>query len=307
MIKADNEINKYKLSDLDDKLKREYAKSLSNEEFKKILRKLKIKDSIAYKYTSKIERTMNELNNCKGCKSLYTCKNKVCGMVYYPDVLDDSLVFNYVACKFKKEDIKNKEEIKTTFFEMPLEIRMARMSNIDVSDAKRVKVIKWLKKFFDDYKAGKRSKGLYLHGSFGSGKTYLVSALLNELSKDNVKTLVVYYPELLRSIKETFNLGESLFSDRIKEIKTADILLLDDIGAETVTGWNRDEILGTILQYRMEEKLPTFFTSNLTIEELEEHFVINKSAEEQIKSKRIIERVKQLTDREELISNNRRS
>ena len=57
MIKADNEINKYKLSDLDDKLKREYAKSLSNEEFKKILRKLKIKDSIAYKYTSKIERT----------------------------------------------------------------------------------------------------------------------------------------------------------------------------------------------------------------------------------------------------------
>ena len=167
MIKADNEINKYKLSDLDDKLKREYAKSLSNEEFKKILRKLKIKDSIAYKYTSKIERTMNELNNCKGCKSLYTCKNKVCGMVYYPDVLDDSLVFNYVACKFKKEDIKNKEEIKTTFFEMPLEIRMARMSNIDVSDAKRVKVIRWLKKFFDDYKAGKRTKGLYLHGSFG--------------------------------------------------------------------------------------------------------------------------------------------
>ena len=190
---------------------------------------------------------------------------------------------------------------------MPLEIRMARMSNIDVSDAKRVKVIKWLKKFFDDYRAGKRTKGLYLHGSFGSGKTYLVSALLNELSKDNVKTLVVYYPELLRSIKETFNLGESLFSDRIKEIKTADILLLDDIGAETVTGWNRDEILGTILQYRMEEKLPTFFTSNLTIEELEEHFVMNKSAEEQIKSKRIIERVKQLTDREELISNNRRS
>ena len=292
---------------INDNLRKEFLVACKDEDFCKLCNRFNISEDIIMKYTSHLQDSVMELNNCKGCKSLYTCKNKVCGMVYYPDVLDDSLVFNYVACKFKKEDIKNKEEIKTTFFEMPLEIRMARMSNIDVSDAKRVKVIKWLKKFFDDYKAGKRTKGLYLHGSFGSGKTYLVSALLNELSKDNVKTLVVYYPELLRSIKETFNLGESLFSDRIKEIKTADILLLDDIGAETVTGWNRDEILGTILQYRMEEKLPTFFTSNLTIEELEEHFVMNKSAEEQIKSKRIIERVKQLTDREELISNNRRS
>ena len=32
------------------------------------------------------------------------------------------------------------------------------------------------------------------------------------------------------------------------------MLLLDDIGAETVTEWSRDEVLGTILQYRMEEK-----------------------------------------------------
>ena len=40
----------------------------------------------------------------------------------------------------------------------------------------------------------------------------------------------------------------------------------------------RDEILGTILQYRMDNNLTTFFTSNLNIEELEEHLkTTNKS------------------------------
>ena len=56
----------------------------------------------------------------------------------------------------------------------------------------------------------------------------------------------------------------------------------------------------------MDNKLPTFFTSNLTIKELENHFIINKSSEEQIKARRIVERIKQLTDTEELISENRR-
>ncbi len=83
-------------------------------------------------------------------------------------------------------------------------------------------------------------------------------------------------------------------------------MLLDDIGAETVTAWNRDEILGTILQYRMDTKSPTFLTSNLTIKELEEHFVSSKSSEDYVKARRIIERIKQITEDFELVSENRR-
>lgn len=46
-------------------------------------------------------------------------------------------------------------------------------------------------------------------------------------------------------------------------------MILDDIGAEFLSSWFRDEILGAILQYRMMERLPVFFTSNYTPEELE--------------------------------------
>ena len=178
------------------------------------------------------------------------------------------------------------------------------MKDIDIEDKNRYKVIKWLKKYFDDYEKVNTLKGLYLHGSFGSGKTYLISALFNELeiSKDAI-TEVVYLPETLRNMKEDFSLVE----DKVNYLKNVDILLIDDIGAENVTAWGRDEILGTILQYRMNNKLSTFFTSNLTLEELEVHLSLSKNSEDKVKARRIIERIKELTEDLELVSINRRS
>ncbi len=82
--------------------------------------------------------------------------------------------------------------------------------------------------------------------------------------------------------------------------------MLDDIGAETVTEWGRDEVLGTILQYRMEEHLPTFFTSNLTLEELADHLSMTKREVDVVKARRIIERIKQLTEEITMISVNLR-
>ena len=291
--------------DLEFSLKSDYAVALKDDNFKKLVNTLKIKENVACKYTSKLERTVEELQKCANCKSLLACQNRVTGMVYYPSVNDDGLLeFNYVACKYKKKDIKEKEGIKSNFFQMPYDIKMARMANIEL-ETKRAKIIKWLKKFYDSYQKDEKQKGLYLYGSFGSGKTYMISALLNELSRLNYSVVIVYYPELIRSIKESFSSGED-FYERMNVIKTCDLLLLDDIGAESVTAWNRDEILGTILQYRMDNKMPTFFTSNLNLEELENHLIIKDNAEEKIKARRIMERIKQLSEYLELFGENRR-
>lgn len=146
-------------------------------------------------------------------------------------------------------------------------------------------------------------KGCYLHGSFGSGKSFILASLLNELARKGVNTTIIYYPEMLRVLKESFY---DDFDVKMDLLKKSDVLLIDDIGAEAVTSWSRDEILGTILQYRMDSELPTFFTSNLTIEELEAHLSNTKGSVDIVKSKRIIERIKHLTEDLELISDNRR-
>ena len=97
------------------------------------------------------------------------------------------------------------------------------------------------------------------------------------------------------------------FKNKFNEVKYAKLLLIDDLGAEAVTSWSRDEILGTILQYRMQEGLPTFITSNLNVKELEEHLSITTSNKsEKVKAGRIIERIKQLTIDTEMIGENNR-
>lgn len=285
---------------IEKELEKELQKSLKDEDFCNLVKRNKLPRDIILKNNTKLMDTCDELKNCKTCKGLFMCKNKVSGHVLYPSFSDETLKFIYMPCKYQKELIKKESEKK----EKLNEIKNARMKDIDIEDKNRYKVIKWLKKYFDDYEKVNTLKGLYLHGSFGSGKTYLISALFNELeiSKDAI-TEVVYLPETLRNMKEDFSLVE----DKVNYLKNVDILLIDDIGAENVTAWGRDEILGTILQYRMNNKLSTFFTSNLTLEELEVHLSLSKNSEDKVKARRIIERIKELTEDLELVSINRRS
>lgn len=280
-------------------LEKELEKSLKDESFSKLIKRLKITKDDALKNNSRLLDTVEELKHCENCKGLFMCKNKVAGHVLYPNNNEKTLKFLYTPCRYQNEFVKKMNEKEESIDD----IKNASMKNIFTDDKNRLPVIKWLKKFYDEYEITNSLKGLYLHGSFGSGKTYLIAALLNELAHaKNANVEIIYFPELLRNLKEDFSLVE----DKLRYLQTIDILLIDDIGAENVTNWGRDEILGTILQYRMIHKKATFFTSNLNINELEGHLSITKDSEDKVKARRIIERIKQLTDDIELVSANRR-
>ncbi len=280
-------------------LEKDYNEALKDANFKNLVNNLKIATHLGMQNTSKLKDSVEELKNCKNCKNLAMCHNKVNGYVFFPKVNEGKLQFDYVPCKYQKELIKKQEEKKESLNE----IEKARMKDIYVNDKNRVAIIKWLKTFYDNYEKVNTLKGLYLHGSFGSGKTFLIAALLNELAlKKNAYVAIAYFPEVIRQMKEDF----SLINDRINYYSNVDILLIDDIGAENVTNWSRDEILGTILQYRMNNKLTTFFTSNLTIAELEKHLALTKGSIDTVKARRIIERIEQLTIDMELVSPNLR-
>lgn len=288
--------------DLNRSLLKEYVKALKDDDFKKLVARVDVPEEVAMKYTSKLERTVKELQVCSKCRALEECKNPIEGCVCYPNKEGDKLRFNYVACRYKQKRLEE-EKNRSNMFEEPLSIRNAKMADIDVTDKKRADIIKWITKFYKSYDKNKNLKGLYLHGSFGGGKSFLLAALFNELAKKGVKTTIIYYPEMLRKLKESFS---DDFKTKMELLKRSEVLLIDDIGAEAVTQWGRDEILGTILQYRMDACLPTFFTSNLNIEELETHLASTKNGVEIVKARRIIERIKQLTEDKELISDNRR-
>ena len=287
------------------KLKSYYGEALNDEDFSDYVSKLDVSMDVLIKYTSSIEDAVIELNNCRKCKGLKNCPNTLRGHVFKAIKDGNNLNFSYVPCsKFIKEEDTYAYKKNITCFELPKEISEASFSYAYRDDKKRLPIFKYFKEFMDSYLKDKKGKGLYLSGSFGSGKTYLIAALFNELAKKGVSSALVYYPELLRSLKSSFG---SDYEEKFDFIKRVPLLLLDDIGAENTTSWSRDEVLGPILQYRMEEELPTFFTSNLKIDELESVLSITNSGVEKIKAKRIVERIKQLTVSLELISKNRRN
>lgn len=285
-------------------LKRSYMDACSKKEFKEFVEQLPIEEDILIKYTSKLEEAALEFDHCKKCKKLSECKNQVKGYCYYPEKENNTLNFSYIMCKKMKKQEEEKKYLKNIcYYDVNEEIKKASFKDLYKDDVNRVPVLKYITDFIKKYNNKEKVKGLYLNGSFGCGKTYLIAALFNDMAKKNVKCAIVYYPEFLRDLKASFNKD---YEEKFNYIKKADLLLLDDIGAENVSNFNRDEILGPILQYRMEENLPTFFTSNLTLEELESNLSITSSGVDKVKARRIIERIKQLTVNIQLVSKNRR-
>ena len=204
--------------------------------------------------------------------------------------------FILVNYKRTEEAIREERERKRKrlihSINMPKNIAEARFSDTALT-SERQDVIGELLKFINSYKPNSTEyqKGLYLAGPFGVGKTYMMGALANELSENGVETTLVNVPTYSAEIKQA--IATNTVEAKLVSIKNTPILVLDDIGAEMNSAWFRDEVLMVILQHRMLQELPTFFTSNFTIDQLEAHFAhSNKGDQELLKAKRLIERIR---------------
>lgn len=291
-----NDMEKEVKTDLD----LEYKNALKDPNFKEIVKSLNLSSDVLKKYTSLIEESSKEYEHCKNCPGLFNCLNKMEGYCYLP-VNIGGISFTYKPCKYKIAMMKKNSHLSSIkFFNTPDNIKSASLDDIYKTDKNRFEVINWLMDFLDDFLEGKKCKGLYLHGNFGCGKTYLIAALFNELARKNYKSIIVFWPEFIRgAFQDDFHL-------KYEQVKKVPLLLIDDIGAENLIAYNRDEILCPLLQYRMDNNLATFFTSNLNIKELEQHLSISKNGVDVVKARRIISRVEQLTIDMELISKNLR-
>ena len=183
---------------------------------------------------------------------------------------------------------------------------LKNVSFLDVyrDDVQRFTVLKRMIEFVNDYP--NNLKGLYLYGDFGVGKSFMVAALAHDLSeKRGVSSTLLHYPSFVIDAKNAISDGS--VKTLVDEIKLSEVLILDDIGAEQSTPWVRDEILQVILQYRMQENLPTFFTSNFNFEELEQHFAKGKHGNDETwEARRVMERIRYLAEETRLEGENRR-
>ena len=200
----------------------------------------------------------------------------------------------------KEAAIKNRLKL----INLPASLRKASLAQVDLDDLERLPVFEKLLAFVEQYPTIR--KGLYLYGDFGVGKSFMVAALAHDLSeKLGVSSTLLHYPSFVIDVKNA--IGDGNVKTLVDEIKLSEVLILDDIGAEQSTPWVRDEILQVILQYRMQENLPTFFTSNFNFEDLEQHFAKGKHGNDETwEARRVMERIRYLAEETRLEGVNRR-
>lgn len=269
-----------------------------NNKYDEIIKRVISKKEIA-EFIKENKLTKNEINNNFGI--FLTCSNYLeeCGKCLGKK---DCAFDDYMQAKLSMEN----GQVILAYKECPYKVNkdylleMLYFPEVDIEDqelicnSKRNDVFKAIDNFNTNYKANKYAKGLYIHGSFGSGKTFILLKLAKQLTKMDKSVLFVYYPDLVRNLRSAVASGT--LEEIVDKLKGVDILMLDDIGAENNTNFIRDDVLGPVLNYRLNANLPVFMTSNYDLNLLRQHLTETSSEINTIKSDRIIERIRYMME-----------
>ncbi|MEI5988874.1 primosomal protein DnaI [Enterococcus crotali] len=209
-----------------------------------------------------------------------------------------------LIAKQKEDEIRK----RVRAMDMPKDVREASLSRFDTASQGRAQAMAETMKFLNEYTSEPKEfhKGLYLQGTFGVGKSFLLGAIANSLAERGFVTTIVHFPTFTVEMKQA--IGKDMVGPKLDAVKKSPVLMIDDLGAESMTSWIRDDVLSVILQYRMQEQLVTFFSSNLDLKELEKHLSVTQRGEQEpLKARRIMERIRYLAKEITMSGNDRRN
>ncbi|AZN43646.1 primosomal protein DnaI [Paenibacillus albus] len=262
---------------------------------------------------NKIYQCTKEYRNCSNCPGLEACPNDFEG--HYTELSCESngsliqLNDRKVSCKkliAKQGENKIRSRIRSFYVDDRALSQGYSADEIVSKDVERMKAVGQLMRYINITKEkGLQQEGLFLTGSFGTGKTFLMCYMLHELAKAGFTGAIVYMPEFVEDLKSLM-MEPLKLKETVDLMKETDLLIFDDIGAENLNPWVRDHVLGSILNYRMNRK-PTFYTSNYGLDALEQHFSFtNKDGDELHKGQRLMDRVRPYVELVHVTGHNKR-
>lgn len=110
---------------------------------------------------------------------------------------------------------------------------------------------------------------LVFQGVNGCGKTHLAAAIANYRYQANQPALFVVVSDFLDHLRSTFSPESKVSYDQLFErVRTAPLLILDDLGTQTTTLWAQEKLY-QVINYRYNAQLPTVITTNCSIDEMD--------------------------------------
>ena len=120
--------------------------------------------------------------------------------------------------------------------------------------------LRFAMQFTKDFPAVER--GILLTGPVGIGKTHLAVSILMGLSERGFNCLFYEFGSLLKEIQDSYNSNTKTSElSVLTPVLTAEILVLDELGASKPTDWVRDT-MAHIINSRYNENRVTIFTTN---------------------------------------------
>lgn len=173
-----------------------------------------------------------------------------------------------------EEVIKDREMKKHTraiemferFSLIPPELQTATFESYIPKNKEMDYVMRLTKRYVEVFDKTK-PMNLLIYGSYGVGKSHLCVALQKELMKKGFTCIYVFLPDLLDMFTDTYNKNSEMTEGEImKALKSVDLLVIDDVGAE-----------GTFSQFALKKQASivngrqgahTIFTSNFGPDQL---------------------------------------
>lgn len=265
----------------------------------KFLRKYRIDPARVLDEQNLFYTWIAQKEKCAQCAGLEFCRLKPKGAIKIPFVDEyGEISARYTGCSFA---LKREEELK-----LKKHYLHSHMTDADyLLSTKDLCLNEQSNEYLAAFMAltqghGKPgSRGKYLFGAAGSGKTTMLKVVANKLAEKELSLCFVYTPVLIQELRERIDEKREM-AKIIERLKECDVLFLDDLGSEHVTSWSRDEILLPILDYRYNNHKTTHFSSNYDFDELIARYTTDRWNADEIASKRFLDRVFALGERTSL-------
>ncbi|NLY36907.1 MAG: primosomal protein DnaI, partial [Tissierellia bacterium] len=158
---------------------------------------------------------------------------------FYPKLVinKNHIDVTYIPSEEKHQEMMNlakKNRVKTYY--MPKNIQEVSLAQIDAT-VERADLLNHVYQFIEEYIQAPQNfhRGLYLHGRFGVGKTYILGAMANELASHGYESAMVHFPSFSYEVKQA--ISDNTTSEKIEPLRQAPILVVDDIGADSMSSW----------------------------------------------------------------------
>lgn len=127
------------------------------------------------------------------------------------------------------------------------------------------------RRYADGIAIGIQDECLMLVGDVGRGKTFLSSAIANVVVAAKKSVVYFTFAEFLDLVRMHRFDDDEEYRNGIQRLLDADLIVLDDLGAEKVTEFVLQELFN-IINHRINRRLPMVVSTNLTAHELEDTY-----------------------------------